>query len=313
MAVYTSITREELTQWLKRYSIGSLIDMQGILTGVENTNYFVTTTEGQFVLTIFELLQATELPFYLNFMAHLANHGIPCPRPVADLDDSYLGELCGKPASLVSKLRGRSVTAPSETQCARVGAMLANMHRAGHSFPPTIDNPRGTKWQRFAAEKVMPFLSVDERALLQQEMHDQAQRPAGLPRGVVHADLFRDNVLFEGEQVGGVIDFYFAGGDDWLFDLAVTTNDWCMTSPGVFDQVRQIAMLGSYDQVRALTDAEKRAWPIMLRAAALRFWLSRLYDFHLPRQGEMVIPHDPEHFRIVLDAHRRNRHAWPIG
>ncbi len=313
MAVFTRVLREELQAWLNDYSVGTLIDFRGIESGIENTNYFVTTSEGEFVLTLFEVLKPNELPFYLNFMAHLANHGIPCPRPIANLQNQYLGELKSKPASLVSRLEGTSVLKPSAMHCAKVGKLLANMHLAGKSFPISMDNPRGSAWRKQAAAKVWEFLSGEESLLLQSELNFQNSIDvSALPRGVVHADLFRDNILFRGTDIGGVIDFYFAGGDAWLYDIAVTVNDWCMAVPGELDPERLLAMLDTYSKLCPVTDAEKKLWPALLRAAALRFWLSRLYDFHLPRPGEIIKAHDPSHFEKILRGHVANKPDWPM-
>lgn len=313
MAVFTRVLRDELQTWLADYSVGTLIDFRGIETGIENTNYFVTTSEGEFVLTLFEVLKPHELPFYLNFMAHLANHGIPCPRPIANLQNKYLGELENKPASLVSKLDGTSVLKPTALQCAKVGKLLANMHLAGKSYPLSMENPRGSEWRRQAASKVWEFLSGEESELLQNELdYQDGLDLSALPRGVVHADLFRDNVLFRGSDIGGVLDFYFAGGDAWLFDLAVTVNDWCMVSAAELDPERLAAMLKAYSTLCPVTDTEKKLWPAMLRSAALRFWLSRLYDFYLPRPGEMIKPHDPGHFQRILQHHIVEVPGWPL-
>lgn len=313
MAVFTRVLRDELQSWLADYSVGTLIDFRGIESGIENTNYFVTTSEGEFVLTLFEVLKSQELPFYLNFMAHLANHGIPCPRPIANLQNQYLGELKNKPASLVSRLEGASVLKPNAMHCAKVGKLLANMHLAGKSYPLSMDNPRGPAWRKQAAAQVWEFLSGEESELLQNELDYQDQLDlSALPRGVVHADLFRDNVLFRGTDIGGVVDFYFAGVDTWLFDLAVTVNDWCMALPGELDPERLSAMLYAYSILCPVADAEKKLWPAMLRAAALRFWLSRLYDFYLPRSGEMLKPHDPGHFEKILRGHAARIADWPL-
>jgi homoserine kinase type II len=305
VSVYTKVSRDELALWLRDYAIGSLLDLQGIAAGVENTNYFVTTTQGRYVLTLFERLGADELPFYLGLMDHLARHGIPCPAPVADRRNALLGTLKAKPATIVTCLPGAPVLAPEARHCALVGAVLARMHLAAASFPGALENPRGPKWWRKAAVEVMPFLDARRAGLLRSELEYQKGNafPA-LPRGAVHADLFRDNVLFHGEGIGGVIDFYFAGVDALLFDVAVTANDWCSDAAGELDPGRAEALLRSYAQVRAFTDEEQRAWPAMLRAAALRFWLSRLYDFYLPRPGELTHAHDPEHFRRVLESRR---------
>ncbi|MBE0623699.1 MAG: homoserine kinase [Burkholderiales bacterium] len=302
MSVFTPVTPEQLSVWLALYRLGTLVRMQGIAAGIENTNYFVTTSGGSYVLTLFEKLTPAELPFYLGLLAHLAQHGIPCPAPAVDLKGRMFSELNGKPAALMSRLQGEALTAPSPAHCGEVGATLAEIHLAGQSYEGKLENPRGPRWWREAAPKVSPFLDAARAELLRSELEFQAQRMrADLPRGPIHADLFRDNVLFAGERIGGVIDFYFAGIDNLLFDVAVTLNDWCVHPGGGIDAPRSHALLAAYHARRCFTAAEGVAWPLMLRAAALRFWLSRLYDFYLPRPGELVHAHDPEHFRRILE------------
>ena len=301
MSVFTPVTPEQFSAWLKHYCVGTLVQMQGIAAGIENTNYFVTTTGGRYVLTLFEKLTPIELPFYLGLMAHLAQHGVPSPAPATDREGRLFWELNGKPAALISRLQGEAVTAPTPAQCAEVGSTLADIHLAGQSYPGRLDNPRGPRWWREAAPKVSPFLDAEGAALLHSELEFQARcRREDLPCGPIHADLFRDNVLFESTRIGGVIDFYFAGIDYLLFDVAVTLNDWCVHPGGEIDAPRAQALLAAYHARRPFTQAERDAWPVLLRAAALRFWLSRLYDFYLPRAGELVHAHDPEHFRRIL-------------
>lgn len=310
MSVFTPVSEADLAQWLRNYSLGELKVSEPIEAGIENTNYFVTTTQGRYVLTLFERLPAEELPFYLQLMAHLARHGIPCPAPIADLSDRYLGVLNGKPAALVTRLPGRSLQDPHPAHCAELGALLARMHLAGRSYSAFLENPRGPRWWRLAARDVAPFLDDAKRKLLEAELAFQAeQRFPDLPRGPVHADLFRDNTLWEDGRISGVVDFYFAGVDCFLYDVAVCANDWCLDGAGLQAE-RLRAFLGAYNAVRPFTAHEQAAWLAMLRAAALRFWLSRLYDLYLPRPGMLVHAHDPEHFRRILEARAGSPAPW---
>jgi homoserine kinase type II len=304
MAVFTSVSEAELTAWLGDYSLGQLLELQGIASGIENTNYFVTTSNGRFVLTLFEILSADELPFYLNLMAHLARHGIPCPNPVANRSNQFLGTLNGKPACIVSRLSGKSTTTPNSAQCAAIGAMLGQMHIAGQSFSQIMPNPRGATWRAATTPQVRPFLDAQQAGLLGSEVALQAQQDwTSLPQGVVHADLFRDNVLLEENRVGGLIDFYFACSDALLYDVAITVNDWCTHTDGTLDATKTQTFLRAYHAVRPLLDSERNAWPLLLRVAALRFWLSRLFDMYLPRDGELIHAHDPRHFERILKNH----------
>jgi homoserine kinase type II len=291
--------------------VGQLVACEPIEAGIENTNYFVTTTQARYVLTLFERLPAHELPFYLDLMAHLARHGIPCPAPIANLRDQYLGSLNGKPAALVTRLGGRSIERPEAAHCAELGALLGRMHLAARSYSAYLDNPRVPRWWRFAAQEVRRFLKANEAQLLEKELDYQGgQRFPDLPRGPVHADLFRDNALFEDGRICGVVDFYFAGVDCLLYDVAVCANDWCLAADHSVDEGRAGALLAAYHAVRPVSALERDAWPVMLRAAALRFWLSRLYDLHLPRPGMLVHAHDPEHFRRVLESRISRPVRW---
>jgi homoserine kinase type II len=311
MAVFTPVSPEELRPWMTQFDLGLVQQLQGIPSGIENTNYFVDTERGQYVLTLFEKLSVEELPFYLGLMGHLAKSGLPCPLPARNHQGALFSDLKGKPASVVSRLAGKSIMQPSEVHCRAMGAMTAKLHLAAADYPPTQDNPRGPKWWVRVAPQVMPFLPADEQGMLKDELEVQfSHRLEPLPRGVVHADLFRDNILFDGDEIGGVIDFYFAGADAWLFDLAVVVNDWCINAEGRLDAQRLAVLMASYQSVRSLTDAERLAWPIVLRAASLRFWLSRLFDLYLPRAGELIHPHDPTRFRDILQYHRQTAQPW---
>jgi homoserine kinase type II len=310
MAVFTPVSLDELAHWIRRFDLGRVLAFEGIASGIENSNFFVDTERGRFVLTLFERLPASDLPFYLGLMHHLAAHRIPCPDPVADRDGQMLGRLNGKPAALVTRLRGEALTEPGPAHCAELGALLARMHLAAADYENTLPNPRGLAWWQEVAPRVLPFLDRTRAALLHDELAVQQSFAASatdgaLPRSAVHADLFRDNVLFDADRIGGVIDFYFAATDRWIFDLAVTCNDWCIDdATGEFDPDRLDSLLRAYQRARPLTDAEREAWPVMLRAAAFRFWMSRLYDFHLPRPAEMVTPKDPAQFEAILLARR---------
>jgi homoserine kinase type II len=315
MAVYTEVPFAEAAALLERLNLGTLTELRGIQGGIENTNYFVTSERDgatvEHVLTVFERLGFEQLPFYLHLMKHLATHGVPVPEPAADAKGEILHTVQGKPAAVVDKLRGRSELAPGLAHCEAVGAMLARLHLVGREFERRQPNLRGLPWWNETVPVVLPFLTPAQAALLQAELAYQNHIAAGsayqaLPRGPIHADLFRDNVMFEGSELTGVFDFYFAGVDTWLFDLAVCLNDWCVVHGGERDgqpvDELQRALLGAYEAVRPLTAAERALLPAMLRAGALRFWLSRLWDLHLPREAALLQAHDPAHFERVLRA-----------
>jgi homoserine kinase type II len=304
MSVYTTVTESQLVEWLKNYSLGRLIELQGIASGIENTNYFVTTSHGKFVLTLFEKLHAADLPYYIHLMAHLANHGTPCPKPVANNDNEFIGHLNGKPACIVSCLPGKSVENVTPAQCGEAGAMLADMHQAAHGYAQRMGNPRGPHWWSTFSQQVLPKVSPDEAALIENELTFQASHKHDtLPRGVIHGDLFRDNVLFTDGRIGGVIDFYFACNDVLLFDVAITVNDWCMNADATPDGVRASALLQGYHASRPFSEGEIAVWPVMLRAAAFRTWLGRLGYNYFPMEGEMTHTKDAQHYQRMLQQH----------
>jgi homoserine kinase type II len=313
MAVFTPVSLDDLAHWATQFPLGKALAIKGISSGIENSNFFITTETGEYVLTVFENLTFEQLPFYLHLMRHLAERGVLVPAPIANVNGEILTSLHGKPTSIVTKLQGNCQMAPGPVHCAAVGAMLAKMHLAGRDFPIRQPNLRGLDWWSQTTPIVLPYLSNDNQHLLRSEMQFQQAFAASepyrqLPRGPIHADLFRNNVMFDGERLTGFFDFYFAGCDTWLFDVAVTVNDWCIDiDSGALDAARVRAMLDAYHAVRPFGTAEKTAWQPMLRAGALRFWLSRLYDFYLPRDAEMLTPHNPTHFERIL----RQRVAYP--
>ena len=310
MAVFTALSRAEVSAFLSQFSLGTLVELEGIHTGIENTNYFVTTDRGRYVLTVFERLTAKQLPFYLQLMKHLSGKGLPVPEPQPTVSGALLTELKGKPAALVTRLPGKATTEPTAAQCASVGEFLARMHLSGLDFAPFQPHLRGIGWWKSAVPKLEPHVPHDVMQTLVEELilQDSFCRSARfekLPNGPIHADLFRDNVLLvregENDRIGGVIDFYFAGCSIWLFDLAITINDWSIDlATGEFDLPRAHALLNAYSAVRPLSEDEHECWRTSLRAAALRFWISRLYDYYLPRPAHLLTPHDPTHFERIL-------------
>ena len=310
MAVYTEITPTEAQDLLHRLDLGNVTSLEGCAGGIENTNYFVTTDKNDYVLTVFERLSFEQLPYYLHLMQHLAKQGIPVPDPAPDATGALLHSLHGKPACVVNKLLGKSELVPQISHCQQVGEMLARMHLAGKDYAREQPNLRSLPWWNETVPVILPHLDAAQKALLLSELAYQnhvfaSSAYAALPCGPVHADLFRDNVMFDAGKLTGFFDFYFAGNDKWLFDLAVALNDWCLNADqsgvnGLFNEQNARHFIAAYEKVRPLNAAERQLLPAMLRAAALRFWISRLWDFHLPREASMLKAHDPTHFERVL-------------
>jgi len=323
MAVFTPIELSDISHWiLEDFNIGQVAAIHGIHGGIENSNFFLDTIKDdnkeEYVLTIFERLSEQQLPYYLELMRHLANKGIRVPKPIENNKGEILFSLKGKPAAIVSKLPGSSRPQPEDKHCAMVGEMLAKMHLAGKDFSKTQENLRSLGWWQKTIPLVLPHLNAAQKDLLTHELATQEAFFSSaaydmLPQGASHCDLFRDNVLFDShesgdtpkDQLGGFFDFYFAGTDKFLFDLAVTANDWCLAANKQdLDPERLDALMKAYQSVRPLTKEEQASWHLMLRAAALRFWVSRLWDFYLPRDAQMLTPHDPTHFEHILLSRR---------
>ncbi|WP_321325438.1 homoserine kinase [Thiomicrorhabdus sp.] len=314
MSVYTVVEEQQLVAFLEDYDVGTLESFQGISAGIENTNYFVNTTKHgqleQFVLTIFEHHTFEELPYFLNIMAFMAEHNIPTAHPMPTHSNGYLKELCGKPAALVERLVGNTVEDPSIEQCGVMGGQLARFHIAGQHYEGNRENDRDLNWMQTTYTSIKGYLADDECQMIEKEFAFQAQTDwAELPKGVIHADLFCDNAMFNGDALTGIIDLYYACNSTLLYDLAVMVNDWCRVhadepSKIEFDKERIDAMISAYQTQRSLTEQEQVAWPAALRLAALRFFLSRLKDKHIPREGEMTQIKDPNVFKRVLQLHQ---------
>jgi homoserine kinase type II len=322
MAVYTTLTEADIRGCLALYPCGDYLSHAGITGGIENTNYYVSTTSGRWVLTVFEVLSREQLPYYLELTAHLKTQGLAVSAPIRLADGALLTTLHGKPAALAQCLAGSDVMPPTVGQCAAVGKMLAQMHQATATFPLKQPNLRGLDWWQATAPTLYGKLSSDLAVLLADELAVQAQFAetadyAALPIGAVHADLFCNNVLIAADDSAGAIDFFFAGDDTYVFDLCVTINDWCLArdcdtqakddkirSSGELHPQRLAAFMKAYTTQRPLNHAEQAALPVMARAAALRFWVSRLNDWFKPRAASQLVPHDPTHFERVLRARR---------
>lgn len=318
MAVYTDVSDEELAAFLTRYDIGGLLSVKGIAEGVENSNFLLHTTGGFFILTLYEKrVNACDLPFFLGLMQHLAARGLTCPLPVSQRGGDALGKLAGRPAAIITFLDGVSVRRPKTVHCGEVGRVLAQMHEKGEGF--ALNRPNALSlagWRPLAekagagADRVAPGLAARIEATLADL---EANWPAGLPSGVIHADLFTDNVFFIGERLSGVIDFYFACNDAFAYDLAICLNAWCFEADGSFNLTKGQAMIAGYERVRPLSAAEIEALPLLCRGAALRFLLTRLVDWLDVPPGALVRPKDPLEYDRKLGFHRHATSARDYG
>jgi homoserine kinase type II len=311
MSVFTPVSEADARALLAHYALGELEGLEGIAQGVENTNYFLTTTTGEYVLTLFEHIPRADLPFYVGLMDHLAHRGVACPLPMRRERGDMLAEVNGKPACIVTRLSGEPRMRPDTHDCREAGAILGRLHAAGVDYDGGLDNWRGREWRESFAASVAPRLSPEENALIASENRYQAAiDDSALPQGIIHGDLFRDNVLWDDAGEGGVIDFYFACDDVLVYDLAIAVNDWCTTPEGALDAERTAAFVEGYERERPLEEAERGQWPAMLRRAALRTWLGRLGYNHFPRESHMTIPKDHAFSRRLLEHHVA--HARPL-
>lgn len=318
MAVYTEVSDDQLAAFLADYDIGEMMSFKGIAEGVENTNYMLHTGRGYYFLTLYEKrVDPKDLPFFIGLMEHCAARGLICPQPVKNKKGNSLGELAGRPAAIITFLEGISVRRPSNAHCAALGQALAQFHQAGEGFSRKRPNALGPEgWQKLAAQcaaradEVAPGLT----ALIKEEVaHLTARWPKSLPAGVIHADLFPDNVFFLGNKLSGLIDFYFACNDFYAYDVAICLNAWCFEIDGSFNVTKGKALLSSYNAVRPLSAAEIDALPTLARGAALRFLLTRTFDWLNVPEGALVRPKDPKEYLKKLQFHRRIEKAQDYG
>ncbi|MDR1827191.1 MAG: homoserine kinase [Methylobacteriaceae bacterium] len=318
MAVYTDVGDDALTEFLSAYDLGAVLAFKGIAEGVENSNFYLKTEAGSFILTLYEKrVREEQLPFFLNLMEHLAAHGISCPQPIRNRSGTALGHLAGRPAALVSFLEGLSVKSPTAVHCRALGGALAALHIAGTGFSMTRPNDLSLDaWRPLleASGSRADTVTPDLKSRLDQEV-DFLERhwPRDLPTGVIHADLFTDNVFFLGEQVSGIIDFYFACTDALAYDLAICLNAWCFEADNSYNLTKGRAMIGGYQAVRPLDQLEIDAFPVLCRGSAMRFCLTRLYDWLNVPPGAMVHPKDPLEYDRKVAFHRHIVHASEYG
>lgn len=312
MAVYTDVSAEELAAFLARYDIGELLSYKGIAEGVENSNYLVHTARGHYILTLYEKrVERNDLPFFLGLMEHLAARGLTCPQPVKTREGEALGALAGRPAAMVTFLEGMWIRRPSVWHCAALGEALAKLHLAGQDFSLRRPNALSVSGWRPLYERAQGRGDTLKAGLCGEIGNELAQLeaawPSGLPQGVIHADLFPDNVFFLGNALSGIIDFYFACTDTLAYDIAICLNAWCFESDHSFNVTKGRALLQGYGKVRPLSDAEQAALPILSRGAALRFLLTRLVDWLNVPPGALVRPKDP------LEYYRKLRFHQAVG
>lgn len=316
MAVYTQISQQELTNLLSGYNIGTLVDFTAITAGIQNSNYFIDTSSSRFVLTIYERVNHSDLPFFLNLMGHLANHNIPCPALILDKNNNGLNKIKGKPCAITSFLKGGELTTIENHHISQLGSAIAKMHLAGMSFKFQRANGLGLSgWQNlFAtlqnrADEFSPGLSAEITANLD---FLKQNWPENLPKGIIHADIFPDNIFFLNDNLAGIIDFYFACNDALIYDLAICLNSWCFEPNLEFNQEKANLLLASYHQIRPITNAELDALPILARGAATRFLLTRLNDWLNRPSGAIITQKDPAEYLKKLRFHNTKAPSFAL-
>jgi len=304
MSVYTLINQQQLEHLLTQYSLGVLDSFEGIQAGIQNTNYAVNTTQGDYILTVFESLSPPDLSCYFDFQLHLCNNAFPAPKPQLNKKDQFLIFIQGKPAAFFNRLPGSSTDTSTLEQCGEVGEYLAKLHVGSKEYNLPVRSSKNLAACQSIFERIKPYLNINEISLLESELTFQTTYPLpNIPKGIIHADLFKDNVLFDKGHISGIIDFYNACEDYYLFDIAVTCNDWCIKN-GSFNQQKFNAFKAGYEKFRILNEDENIHFQVFLRRAALRFWLSRLDHKINPTKGTLTLKKDPVVFQHILENHR---------
>ena len=301
MAVYTSINSSDLSGWFKKFNFKDFIDFKGISSGVTNSNYVIFMPHSKFILTLFEHITIEELPFYSDLMTYLAQENFLCPKPIENNSGQALGLLKDKPALMVSFLEGKEIAIRDSKSCYLVGEYLAKLHLTTNNFPQSNKNTRGLSWMSDMYLNLKEYLSLEDQKIIELEInyHKEIDK-AELPEGIIHGDLFIDNVLFLNDKVSGFIDFYYACNEKFIYDIAIAINDWCIDDDGKINKLLYLEFIKGYQSEKKLTDNENEYFNSALRLAALRFWLSRLGDFHHAKEGEITSIKDPNHFKDIL-------------
>ena len=311
MAVYTSINSDDLSNWMKEFNLEEPVNFKGISSGVTNSNYLITMPDSKCILTIFEHNHIEELPFYIDLMTYLAKENFLCPRPIENKNGQALGLLKEKPALMVSFLDGKEKVIRSPKSCYLVGQYLAKLHLTANNFPQLNKNTRGLDWVSDMYLNLKKYLSLEDQGILELEInYHKEMDKVELPEGIIHGDLFRDNVLFLNDKISGFIDFYYACNEKFIYDIAIAINDWCIDQDGQINKSMFLEFIKGYRSERKLTDNEQEYLNVSLRLAALRFWLSRLEDFYNAKEGEITSIKDPKHFKdILLDRQAMKNYA----
>jgi len=311
MAVYTSINSSDLNDWIEKFNFKDLVNFKGISSGVTNSNYLIQMAHSNYILTIFEHNNIEELPFYIDLMTYLAKENFLCPRPIENKNGQALGLLKEKPALMVSFLDGKEKAIRSPKSCYLVGQYLAKLHLTANNFSQLNKNTRGLDWVSDMYLNLKKYLSLEDQGILELEInYHKEMDKVELPEGIIHGDLFKDNVLFLNDKVSGFIDFYYACNEKFIYDIAIAINDWCIDQDGQINKSMFLEFIKGYQSERKLTDNEQEYLNVALRLAALRFWLSRLEDFYNAKEGEITSIKDPKHFKdILLDRQAMKNYA----